>query len=972
MKRTQGSDEMFEEQFEALTTFRPLSWQSRLFSEHFARNELPATIDIPTGLGKTAVMALWLIARARRVEVPRRLVYVVDRRAVVDQATTFAETLRRNLDERAPQLKEPLGLEARSLPISTLRGQYVDNRTWLEDPTLPAVIIGTVDMIGSRLLFGGYGVSRKMRPYHAGLLGADTLVVLDEAHLVPSFERLIEAIERGSKEFGARDRCDGRIVPACKLLSLSATGRERVGNVFCLKGTFDAPAGERGDLDDKTVERRLKATKIATLVTQDAGKLEETKLEEALAGYAWQLAEQGNSPIRCIVFSNSREIAEKARRQIEILAKGNRKQGGASRQIDSEFFVGARRVRERQDVMAGWLKEQGFIAGNPVERSRPAFLFATSAGEVGVDLDADHVVCDLVAWERLVQRLGRVNRRGERDAKVLVVDSGVPQPKKKGAETREETAAIRQYEALRRLLNELPSVDENKSSVLVSPDALRVLKERARTDRELAETLKTASSPAPLRPALTRAVVDAWSMTSLEEHTGRPEVAPWLRGWVDEKPQTTVIWRRYLPVRKSAGSTTKEIEEFFEAAPPHVSEQLETETFIVTEWLGKRCEAMLSGERIEAEADREEESEEKSEEDNEPVSESSHDETVLPKQLSRRAPFAFVLSQSGELRETLYLEEFASLKEKDRSRALERKLRKLESAVIVVDARLGGIEHGLLDTDASAIAMTVDDGEGWMPSAPSVGRLNERSQPVVKFRVRSVIATDEEESDPDWRERYRLVIERNDDGADLRWLIVDKWHGDSTNEEDRSASNNPQLLSEHQSWAESRARMMGQKLGLPDDLVVVIAMAARLHDEGKKASRWQRAFRAPSGREPYAKTRGPINFALLDGYRHELGSLAWAEKDESFKALPEASKDLVLHLIAAHHGQARPVISTKSCEDAPPSALDERARQISLCFARLQKQWGPWGLAWLESLLRAADQQASRANDERIKEKSDG
>jgi CRISPR-associated endonuclease/helicase Cas3 len=82
-------------------------------------------------------------------------------------------------------------------------------------------------------------------------------------------------------------------------------------------------------------------------------------------------------------------------------------------------------------------------------------------------------------------------------------------------------------------------------------------------------------------------------------------------------------------------------------------------------------------------------------------------------------------------------------------------------------------------------------------------------------------------------------------------------------------------------------------------------------------------------------------------------------------ALPEGWRDLVLHLIAAHHGQARPVIGTRGCEDAPPSVLEERARAVALRFALLQRRWGPWGLAWWEALLRAADQQASRDNDRR-------
>ena len=182
--------------------FAPFKWQMRLL-HRFMDGDLPSAVDVPTGLGKTAVMALWLIARAADADVPRKLVYVVDRRAVVDQASRFATLLRENMPAT---LAKELHLEDAPLPISTLRGGFADNRKWLEDPSKPAIIVGTIDMLGSRLLFEGYGVSRRMRPYHAGLLGVDTLFVLDEAHLCPPFEALLRQIEecRDSK-FGPSD-----------------------------------------------------------------------------------------------------------------------------------------------------------------------------------------------------------------------------------------------------------------------------------------------------------------------------------------------------------------------------------------------------------------------------------------------------------------------------------------------------------------------------------------------------------------------------------------------------------------------------------------------------------------------------------------------------------------------------------------------------------------------------------------------
>jgi CRISPR-associated endonuclease/helicase Cas3 len=85
----------FETDFRMVTGFAPLSWQKRLYCQYFAEGKIPCAVDVPTGLGKTSIMALWLIARAHGGRLPRRLFYVVDRRAVVDQATEEAEKLRK-------------------------------------------------------------------------------------------------------------------------------------------------------------------------------------------------------------------------------------------------------------------------------------------------------------------------------------------------------------------------------------------------------------------------------------------------------------------------------------------------------------------------------------------------------------------------------------------------------------------------------------------------------------------------------------------------------------------------------------------------------------------------------------------------------------------------------------------------------------------------------------------------------------
>ena len=936
----------FQDNFFCLTGHRPMQWQNRLF-DCLAAGKIPAALDLPTGLGKTSVMVIWLLARAligkeSSKTIPRRLVYIVDRRAVVDQATEEAEKLRNALEGDARHLKDLLGLNEARLPISTLRGAHVDNREWLDDPTMPAIIIGTVDMIGSRLLFEGYGVSRRMRPYQAGLLGADTLVALDEAHLVPPFEALLWQIANGAKEFGPIADDDARIVPLFKLLSLSATWRNQptldggvATSVFRL---------EDDDISDTIVKDRLSAKKTISFVNIDSDK---SVLVEALAREAWKLSEEGSKSIRCLVYCDSREVAEKVKADLDRLAAPDKRTSDPK--ADTELFIGARRIKER-DGAKTWLKSHGFLAGSD-SPAKPAFLIATSAGEVGIDLDADHMVCDLVPWERMVQRLGRVNRRGQGNATIAIVHGDEPKPKKPDKPTEQERRQMVAFRSLA-VLEELPKTDGGRDA---SPGVLRDLGLRAKSDKDLSRKIDTAATPEPLHPVLTRALVDAWSMTSLEWHTGRPDVAPWLRGWVEPDSQAIVIWRTYLPIREGSAEwprTSAEKEEvaaFFEAAPVRESEKLETESYRVADWLQNRARALLKpqqtvhGEQtvdaVPPDGTDDADARELATQLAKPQTKALHGQDVVLLVLLPDGSYAAHYTLSSLAAERKEKEDFVG---------------GFIGKILIVDARVGGLNNGVLDSKRNDVVPTADTYKGWSED--------------VGFRVRRTASEGYKSKEENWHFEEDFVLHANVDGDAEEWLVIEHYRSAAQSEDARSVSW-PQELGQHQKWVEQKARDIASKIGLSGPAAEALSVAAFLHDEGKRASRWQRAFRAPHEKDEsdaykiFAKTHGPINQQILDGYRHEFGSLPYAEAHPRFKALPEDWRDFVLHLIAAHHGRARPLIATRGCEDAPPSALEERAREVALRFARLQNRWGPWGLAWWEALLRAADQQASRDND---------
>ena len=268
----------FRKCFQQLTENDPFDWQEKLFQK-FINGEFPDACDIPTGMGKTNVMTIWLIALACQLknknrQIPLRLVYVVDRRVIVDQATDEAEKLLEKIKQAQADELHPLhdlakifqeasmkGKES-LIALSTLRGQKADNREWCLDPSRPAIIIGTVDMIGSRLLFSGYGkVGINHRSLQAGLLGQDTFIVIDEAHLSPVFVDTLSDIKRAIQQ--TKSLCPFQV------MSLSAT----------LKGSGETlQIDEKAEFQNKQAELRLNAKKqIEWLRFDQRAKVENEK-----------------------------------------------------------------------------------------------------------------------------------------------------------------------------------------------------------------------------------------------------------------------------------------------------------------------------------------------------------------------------------------------------------------------------------------------------------------------------------------------------------------------------------------------------------------------------------------------------------------------------------------------------------------------------------------------------------------------
>lgn len=973
----------------------PFAWQQRLLEQIVVDEAWPRVLDLPTGAGKTTCIDIALFALALDVEneikdrwCPRRIVMVVDRRIVVDQVAERGRTLLRALMtskegvvvEVAQRLRSLTRTGEEPLGVFTLRGGMPKDDGWARTPDQPLVVASTVDQVGSRLLVQGYGVSQGMKPVHAGLLANDTLLLLDEVHLSEPFRQTLDQLA------SLRTRFSGSGVKTRFLQAfLSATPRAGDTTLFALLDDEKRP--------DSPLGPRLHASKPVRLVEAE----DRTALEKACVEQVKDLLERHRT-IAAVV-NRVASASEIARQLTEAF-------GG---EAAVTLLTGRMRPLDRDDVLREL--RPGVQTGRKRSDDSPKrVIVGTQCIEAGADFDFDALVTEAASLDSLRQRFGRVDRLGKygkAEGAIVYDKSGNDDPVygKAIVETL-RWLKEKQKERPKTLRNELKKLkDEAKK---LRGDAKQQSEARlARMalvdfgvlalEAPMGDDLTKLLAPKPNAPTLLPAYLDLWAQTS-PAPSQLPDVSLWLHGPSSGPADVQVVWRADLTEEVLERGDAEAAMAIVAAVRPSSLEAMSLPFVTARAWLANEPARDLGD-----------------------TEGATAEDSVEPKTTGRRA-----LRWRGDESEIVCAQSDSepSLKPGD---------------TIVVPVSYGGIRSGCFDAASTEPVADRAEQAELFARARAVLRLH----PVVVEKLGLSLPIDEPDEardelgrlapsgdwpawkrlwakglsegrgslvvpgDPPWTvlEAKRVAIadlrrvlqpmETLEDGVELTTDGDDSFHGG------RVVS-----LHEHSADVETFAREYAMRCGLGTWLTEHVALAAWLHDIGKADRRFQLMLRGGSEIElfkdetPWAKSamspgaRKAHRIAQQKsgyprGARHEVQSLAMLNiqlavlKDRltNLDAAREPDLDLVLHLVASHHGYCRPFA---------PAIVDDSPTEVTLAshtskafgvinfaattskndlhrldspladrFWALLAKYGWQELCWLEAILRLADHRAS-------------
>jgi CRISPR-associated endonuclease/helicase Cas3 len=955
----------FTEFFSAVWGCDPFPWQTML-AEMVTGGCWPAAVDLPTASGKTACIDVALFAlamqAAQAVETrtaPRRVWFVVDRRIVVDEAFDRAQTIATKLAaaedgplrDIADRLRKLAGTD-RPVAVARLRGGVFRDDGWARLPSQPAVITSTVDQLGSRILFRGYGRSHLTAPIFAGLAANDSLVLLDEAHCSVPFLQTLRAVER----YRGRGWAEAPVPSPFAFVVMSATPPADVPQDRVFPGLNRDKA-----LDHDVLRKRLGVSKQAELVKVAAKKPTKSPSDDPLVQEAADRA-------RKFVDSGKRRVAVMVNRVATAGQIADALNNDAGEKYDVVLLTGRLRSYERDQIMERW---KPFLKANqPADPPKPIIMVTTQCLEVGADFSFDALVTEAASLDALKQRFGRLDRMGtaKTSSAVILIRDRDGNPENAEADPVYGHALAKTWEVLRGKAGGGSIIDFGV--------------ERLRETLEDIDDPELCLAPAPDAPLLLPAHLDLLCQTAPTPHP-EPDVQQYLHGIGRGAPEVQVVWRADL------GDDDRTWVETIATCRPVGGEMLAAPLWHVRAWLSRAEPRDSTG-------------------DVEGVAVGAND-------------------GRGDLRPCLLWRGCAKSKV---ARAPEEIV---PGDVVVVPAaygmeglaRPGGVEalgrdrvdlwERTLESAGRPAAIRLHRAvvEPWMKCEPLRRLVDFAEAPSVeRGDIRGAIdavlgytpAAEEDAPAPPswWRDILSATrtgrIERHPAGGLVLFARAAKVKSSEpdlfADDDDLTCvSGAAQALEEHTRLVRQTVEKLAVRC-LPDTLHQVAADAACWHDCGKLDERFQILLNhgdelaALAAKQPLAKSASiPASPAerralreacgLPEAFRHEMLSTRLADVHAA-KPDEQPHADLFLHLIASHHGHARP-LAPVSHDPEPPSIEGKLGGQtISLSggdrrrwiahrvdsgladrFWRLTRRYGWWGLAYLEAILRLGDWYAS-------------
>lgn len=1016
----------FTEFFHALWNYDPFPWQTEL-AKQVEAGQWPDYLAVPTGSGKTACIDIAIYALAVQAALPpekrtigRRIFFIVNRRVIVDEAFTRAKIIAEKLlenSEASPviqsiadalrSLSPESKITAPPVDVVQLRGAiYRDNR-WARNLTQTTVIASTIDQVGSRLLFRGYGLSSSARPLHAALVANDSLLLLDEAHISRPFAQTLERVRQYQSLNASKD--SPAIARPFHFTQMTATppthSEEERKQIVDLS---DA------DKQHPVLGRRIYAAKPSRLAIAEGVKGK--KATDALARSLVEQAETiltETSPSSLAIMVNRVATARKVE---ELIRK---KAGNA----DVSLMIGRMRPIDRDKTttkvaqalktgVGGDQSGDGEIANKPLR-----IIVATQCLEVGADLDFDALITECASLDALRQRFGRLNRDG-RDipatSVILMRGDLVETSAKKLAELETKGTPLDPIygNSASHTWNWLQDIATNNE---VDFGVESMSKRVAALDSETTEKL---SSPTRDAPVLFPAYLDAWVQTN-PQPTPDPDPALFIHGPGAGQSEIQICWRADVPAERMSESWLQAVS----LCPPSTPETVNVPLGLFRDWFFQQPKHDDETSDLLNEALPPEEAPRRNQslhpratalnwrglKDSQFVTSPAHlrpgDTVVLPVSAGGWELLAHIPTNTPP--------DPANLDEQNRP-----PLEELAAVDLAADAFRQTRAREILRLHPAFLpAVEKDD-----PLHALIDWAKDENASPGKAEIETILrdALESPSVTESFASQLRNLLTSNfrhfrythQTGVVLisrKRLNLSKTSLIPISDEDDALSANqreePVFLSEHTSHVVEKLEKSLEHLSLSSVREALLA-AARFHDWGKLDERFQALLirgdlnTVGALPEPIAKsgtlfltaierTVARQRCGLPENFRHEMLSVQLAEAVVE-NGHPPKDAELILHLIASHHGHARPFVpitddpappdvdSAKFNDVATPSfnSAERAARPphridsgIAERFWTLTHRYGWWGLAYLEAALRLADQQASE-EESRVEEAS--